>query len=289
MSEAVAEAIVECSECGAPVSFHERTCYVCESDVGFPNVRQAETEKTDLQIRYDSAKATAATRGVSGQLDDFEKAIADTKAVLVCPVNKIIEMFQSENALYTTFGKQVRGGARIAEHNVWDKGRDAAESSLYPRYWEEIRFAALSLTSLGLKYYGKCHAELKTGVIHKRATVFEENPFKFMQRHHVIAGAEVPKGYKAVWKDRAMLAVSKLHSEISEKTKADDFQNILISNDDNADGDFIEVHVYGSIHSKAFIKVSIVENLTAREKIMIDACSDIIKNHGVELSEESIS
>lgn len=283
MSEKLEEEVI-CKNCGNPVSFHRRTCHVCESDIGFPNVRQAAQEEPKLRERYTSAKASAVSRGVKEQLEKFETSVTQSKAVLARSLKQFIGLIESENKLYTSFGKQVRENARLAENNSWDKGRTSVDAAVYPNYSEEIIYSMLSYTNLGLPYYGNCHIVLISEFIEKRSSLFEENPFRFMNRHHVITGTQIPEGYRAVWENRGMLAVAKLNSKITSTTTEANYQDILISGD-GEEADFIEVHIYGAIHAKVFSKITIVGKQTTVDIALLNAHRRKIKECGIEISE----
>lgn len=277
--------LTECSECGATIIFHKRMCHACAQDVGFPNVRQAIIEEPQLQKRYDSAIASADLRGVREQLNNFEKCIENANAVIAIPFNKVVEIVSSTNSLYTTFANNISSGARIAEDNKWDRGRTSAESLIHPMYYEEISYSALSLTDLGLPRYGNCHITLNPKFIEKRTSVFDENVFLFMERHHVIAGSEIPKGFRATWQKKGKLAVAKLHSKIEKDTEQKDFQNILISDGDKDSGDFIEAHIYGSIHASSFNKVRVTGDMNPAQKALFNAHKPTIEALGIVLQE----
>ncbi len=87
-----------------------------------------------------------------------------------------------------------------------------------------------------------------------RTTVFEENPVKFNEAHPLGRNKSVPYGFRAVWPDRQKLAMAKLHSKIQPETKVEEFADILMEKSESPDGytDFVEVHIYGELHPKAF-------------------------------------
>ena len=125
---------------------------------------------------------------------------------------------------------------------------------MFPYYEKNIRFAALSLDGKGLIDYGSCCLVLKDSAIATRATVFEENSFTFCQKYKVVAGQEIPTGFRATWANRYNLAIAKLGNNLTKTTPPSDFSNILLSKNDDG-GDFIEVHIYGPIHRKAISRL----------------------------------
>jgi len=122
------------------------------------------------------------------------------------------------------------------------------DEALFPGYKEHIRFAALTLTSQGLVNFGECSFVLKSGMIAHRASVFEENSVRWMERHgiRVAEAHDLPRGYRAPWDDRGKLAVAKLGSRIDDTTSPTEFSEILLENGaTSGTDDFVEVHIYG--------------------------------------------
>jgi hypothetical protein len=101
-------------------------------------------------------------------------------------------------------------------------------------------------------------------MIEQRTNVFEENPFKFNEAHPLTRGKAVPYGFRAVWPERQRLAMAKLQPKIDTATEDKDFPDILLEKVQAEDGysDFIEVHVYGQLHPKAFkdVKATVPED-----------------------------
>lgn len=275
---------LECHQCGNPTSFHRRFCHVCEADIGFPNVRQAQSEDVELRSRYDAAIASLEHRNLSALAKSFESVIStESRAVLASTVPEFIRLLNSENELYTTFAKKVDGAMKIAQDNAWDRLRDSVEAALFPRYWGEIRFSALSLEDTAVEHYGKVHLTLKSQYISNRSSVFEENPFLFMKKHDVIVGAEVPKGYRTTWESRGKLAVVKLHDKLSSNINYDDYKSLLISDGEDPErGDFIEVHTYGSLNIKTFSRVTFI-GLDDVEKCLIEVQRKQMNDSGLEI------
>jgi hypothetical protein len=131
----------------------------------------------------------------------------------------------------------------------------------------------LSLDDFGVTdpAYGECHLLLKSSFIEDRASVFEENTFSFMERHKIVAGKGMPKGYRAAWKDRHKLGVSKLAPKITHHTENAVLNDILKSGYDKT-ADFIEVHIFGSINSKTIEKLTVLNNkITKSQRKLLEA------------------
>lgn len=272
---------VKCKECENEVALHLRFCHICEEPIGFPNVRQAEAESSELLDRYKAALQSAEARNASDAVSSFEDAIDNSKVVIARPLADVIALIGEDNKMLQTFANQVAGNARVAENNMWDTTRASVEAAIHPNYDKNIHYAALSLNEYGVKSgYGNCHIKLKTEYITKRTSFFEENPYLFFNKQKHTTGDPVPKGYRSDWQNRSKLAVSKLHSKISDKIEPSEYENILIS-DEGKDSDFIEAHIYGSLHAKSFESISFV-NLNGREKALIAAYVKKLNENNIE-------
>jgi hypothetical protein len=250
--------ILKCPECGAKVPPQARSCVACLTDVGFPNVRLAEQadEQLALGVRLRNAKTSAVARGAGEALTSFGVAVADSQAVVAREIGVLDSFVKSENSLYISYHPQVRSGARIPEDNKWDLGRTSAESTVNPLFYEDIAFACISLDGIGPSGYGDYHITIKSRLIERRTTVFEENVFSFCQRHRVIAGDAPPLGYRAPWEQRDRLAMAKLQPRISPTTKPDQFPGILVKpGTHSGDGEFIEAHIFGPLHRSVIERV----------------------------------
>ena len=275
---------IECIKCNNRVPFHRRSCHVCEESIGFPNVRLAEYESDGLLERYNRAYGAAGTKAVTDILHDFEKIVDKAQVVISKPINKVIELISNDNQMLQTLYKEVSGNARLADNNSWDTSRQSVDSAINPNYVDKIHCAVLSVNNYGVSYYGKCQIKLKSSLIQNRTTFFEENPFIFFKKHRHITGEEVPAGYRSTWANRSKLAVAKLHSKITKNTVASDFPKILI-HDDGEESDFIEAHIYGSVHAKLFENITVV-NPDVTEKVLLNAYKKKMSENGIQLTVE---
>lgn len=239
----------QCLKCGETVALHLTACPVCSTSAGFPNVRVAQSSKEAdaLTIRYDSAMVSAEARGVTAEVEAFEKAVAtDSVAVMNRALGSLSSWINGESPLFYSFWHQVKYLGREPNESEWDQQRGAAEAAISPFYFEKINFAALTLDGYGMTYYGPYSVTLKSLMIEDRASVFDQNPFNFLKTHHIVGGKAPPSGYRAPWKLRGRLAVAKLQPEISPG-KA--FSHILMEpRRAEADCKFVEVHVFDAIH-----------------------------------------
>jgi hypothetical protein len=245
---------MKCITCNVSIPFHARYCPVCQDDIGYPNVRAAQTieEKSALQKRFDEAQRFSELNNYSDVLDNFGKAVLQSKAVIARNISVLWRLVSSDNELYASFYQQVNAELRIPEDNQWDKARQAIDAMLFPLYNEHIIFAALSLNNQGPIDYGSYSIILKEETIKNRATVFEENSILFCRKNKIMVGDSLPYGFRVVWAERNKLASAKLYPKLNETIKEEIFPTIILSQDDN---DFIEVHIFGPIHRRAIERV----------------------------------
>ena len=135
----------KCPKCDADVLQSHRSCPVCSSDVGFPNVRVAmrEDEREALAIRRTSAEVSATARGVSAELAAFEGAVAQSKAVMNRSLGALSDWLNGQSPLFLSFHKQVEALGRSPSAADWDQQRAAAESAINPFSYRELNLAAL--------------------------------------------------------------------------------------------------------------------------------------------------
>lgn len=268
-------------ECGEEVPDHVRHCVVCGTDAKVPNVRAANrvSEVGALEQRVSASESEAQLRGCDAVVKDFRRTVANSAAVVCRSLGKVNELLSSDNQLFATFYQGVNGDSRLPEDNEWDRIRQSVDSLLFPYYFEELRFAVLSIDGTGVTGYGEYCIVLKDIAIKTRTTVFEENTVLFIRRHRVVAGDSLPLGYRATWENRDSLAVAKLAKKLTPSTVPSEYQSILIPST-ATDGDFIEVHIYGSIHRKAVKHLSGPEPHKKADKVIFRSVIRKLKEIG---------
>lgn len=254
-----------CPNCKNPVPPHLGKCPHCDEPLVHPNVRAAEdpAEKEALTNRYLVAKKEMLARDCEETLLNFERAIADSTAVIARSVNELHRLVSSDHEVYSTYYKLIDSGIRLPKGDKWDVVRGVADSALFPNYKEHIRFAALSLDDAGLLRFGDCFIALRTEMIARRATVFEENSILFMKHNNiqVWTADTLPLGFRATWDDRALLCVAKLHGRLFDAS-IEDYARILLDEGSTAEEDqFVEVHIYGPMTIRTVKKVTLREGL----------------------------
>jgi hypothetical protein len=227
-------------------------------------------ERAALSRRLVEAERDLATKECSDVGERFRNAIRQSTAVICCNVSRALSLLQSDNLLYASFYELVSGGIRRPEETAVETDRLLADDLLFPHYREQIHFAALTLDGRGVHAYGACALLLKEGSIAHRATVFETNSVYFCRKHLLRIGSKIPPGHRAAWEMRDELALVKHKDDLTPDLGDEQFSQLLMRNaDSDTHQDFIEVHIYGSLHRAAVQSVlcsqtqSVIDNLLA--------------------------
>jgi hypothetical protein len=273
-----------CPNCHEEIPGHVRSCVVCGTDVGYPNVRAAlrDEEVSALKLRVKEVEEDANLRGCKSVLTKFCDSAANSSVVVGLPLGKINELLSSDAQLFATFYKSVGGEARLPEDNKWDKIRQAVDTLLFPFYAEHIRFGSLSIDLSGIPNYGQYFMVLKELAIKDRATVFEENSIIFIQKRRIVPGDPLPFGYRTTWMNRGSLVIAKLGKRLTTATTEGEFPQ-LVANSAIAEPDFIEVHIYGPIHRRAIKHISGPEPRQKADKVLLKSISKKLREIGATL------
>lgn len=245
---------MNCRNCTQEIPDLEEKCPTCGWYAGPPNVRIVgkKEERDALEARYKSAIDKSLTDGSNAPLLSFESGVKTSSAVINMELDYLHQFMTNDRLLYTTYGLMVAGQVRKPAASDNDAHRRAIGAMLFGGYDEEIRYAALSLDGSGPKSYGGYSVKLREITVADRATLLENNSYHFVPNHNLAAGDPIPLGYRAVWREKHKLAVSKLSGRIFSSTVATDYPNILLSNaGDRAGDEFLEVHIYGAFDNKA--------------------------------------
>jgi len=192
-------------------------------------------------------------------------------------------MASSDSALYTSYYHQVDAATRIPEDNEWDRTRESVDSAVFPHYYREINYGALSLNGVGQTAYGPFSVVLRGAAISERASVFDEPLFPFFKSHGVVVGNPLPPGYRATWQSRDRLAAAKLGPRLKPTTNPVDFPSLMLPSGGNTAGDCIEVHVYGPLHRRAIARVIGRPANRRADKILIASLKRKLEETGAKL------
>jgi hypothetical protein len=278
-----------CPDCGNEIQQPAERCPHCGRPGYFWNVLAAEesAERAALERRYKAAKREAASRGADGPLQDFENAIASSKAVIARSEGEVLRLATSTRQLYSTYYQLIEAGLRLPEGDQWDVLRELADTLLFPGYKKEMRFAALSLDGVGLSNYGSCSIVLRDNMISHRASVFEENSAVFMERRKIKFSRKpnLPKGFRATWDNRAQLCVAKLSRQIDSTTGSDKYSGLLIKQGATSEDDeFVEVHIWGPMTVLTMEQVIVTTPKASKRATITRAIKATLAKHKVQVN-----
>jgi len=279
---------IPCDDCKNEIRQPANCCPHCGRWAKYWNVINADTadERTALQDRYDAAKADALARGAAEALEDFQTAVANSKAVLARSVAEV-QRLANTGQIYATYYQLIEAGLRLPDNDEWNRAREITDTVLFPHYKEHIRFAALSLDGVGLSTFGSCSIELKDEMISHRASVFDENSVLFMERHGVKVSRKpnVPKGYRAIWGERDKLCTAKLATRVDSATTPNQYSGLLLTQGASPEAhEFVEVHIFGPMTALTMAKVRITVT-KPRSKAIIRALKSNLAKNGVPVEE----
>lgn len=280
---------IPCRECKNEIPQPAECCPHCGRPGLFWNVIAAEdpAERAALERRYQAAKADAVSRNASRNVQDFENAVATSKAVIARSESEILRLASSDRQLYSTYYELTEAGVNLPAGDGWDVLRELADTVLFSKSKKAIRFGALSLDHIGLANYGACSLVLRDKMIRHRTSVFEENSAVFMERRRIKISREpkVPQGYKATWGERAKLGVAKLANRIDSNTGPDKYCGLLLRQSvTSEDDEFLEVHVYGPMTILTMEQVIVTAPRKNQRATILKAIEFKLKRYGVRVT-----
>jgi|CXWL01.1.fsa_nt_gi ribosomal protein L40E len=270
-----------CDKCGTKIVISATNCSTCDSHVGYPNVRMAGTqdEKATLRQRVKLAESSAIASGYTDKLQSFGEAIKSAKAVICTHLSTLEKLSNNSQLLMTFYHQMDAGGRTLNFDDQYEVLCNKVDEAMFPRFKAKIHFAVISLNELGINTYGPCHITLKSNYIQNRTTVFEENSCLFYKKHNCFL--EEPKGYRAIWEEKHLLAKAKLHSYLNANILPAQFTNILIQKAIDGEDDFIEAHIYGNVDINTFESVILMLPNNHHEKNQLQIIKNNLKAKGV--------
>lgn len=254
-----------CTKCGAKLSATLRNCPTCKKDAGAPNVRESLSESNikSLTERFNEAQSKSVVNQLTDEFEGLRALIHDKSGVVISvPASLARKLFEDPKTLYVNYERLVGSGSRKPADPKDDKQRCAIGGLIFGSYAKDIVYGALSLTNEGLPTYGDAYCRLWSVTIDDRTSFLEKNSFSFVQDHKLTVKDSVPDGYRACWKRRDLLVLSKLHNKLSSGQDEQDWQSILIQSDgqDRANDDFVEAHIFESFDCYAIEHITPVPN-----------------------------
>lgn len=283
---------MNCTFCDNNIPPSVSRCPHCAQPSLFPNVTDALREQSFLQERYNEAINEALSRRAAANVEDFEKKLSESCAVINRSLSELLRLTTSELDGYATYYQLASSSLKTQSGEKWDARRQAADEIFFANYQHEIRFAALSLTSGGLTNYGECSWVFRENMISHRTSLFRENTTMYYLREDIKDTDSIPRGFRAVWEDRAKLCIVKLAQNIDTTTTSAEYSNILMHQGAATDDDeFVEVHIFGPMTILTIEEVTFnpVENTTSDvEKLMklamIVGIKEKLGKYGVKVS-----
>lgn len=279
---------ITCDHCNNQIPQPAPCCPHCGRPGIFWNVIEADTvdERAALRVRYNRAKADALSRGAEATLQDFETAVASSKAVLARPIGDVQTLANSTRRLHATYYQLIQAGLKLPDDDEWNRARELGDTVLFPYYKEQIRFATLSLDGIGLSTFGFCSIELREEMIAHRASVFDENSVLFMERHGVTVARNpgLPKGYRAIWGERDKLCVAKLAPHIDSTTPPNEYSGLLLTQGSSPEThEFVEVHIFGPMTVLTMAKIKVIIPKPGPRATIVRALKSKLVKHGVSV------
>jgi hypothetical protein len=284
---------VRCRACSNEFEMPAERCPHCAEPGIFPNVEATQEQKDldELDRRLQNALVHAGARGCGALVQDFAAACAGSQAVISRWIDEIERLARTDKQVYASYYQQRRAQLRQPDGDRWDALREAADQGLFGEHKEHIRFAALSLDGLGVLNYGDWSMILRSPMIERRASTFDENTAVFVDRRGIPASkvAEQARGYRSSWADRAKVCVAKLAGAITSATKTADFAGLLLTQGPagkSEDDRFVEVHVWGPLTIRTIEKMVLKKTRDTRRlasKARLRALEENLKRVGATL------
>lgn len=273
--------------CGHPLHEGARQCSECGADAGFPNVRKASlaSEADALSRRVDAVRRDADARGCTQTLAEFETVVADSEAVAAVAPLVAYDLFRNQHKFHVSYHRRVDAGIQDPGRTRYDDLRKSVDAKLFPDYFDEISFAALTIDGRGVRHYGRVFLVLATDKIRDRSSVFERNSFHAVE--NLKMNEPVPEGCRATWERRASLAAAKLGGAVQAGMSQSQMSELLLSRDDSDTADFVEVHFFGRIHQGIVAKVGFqaksgpLLDYDKHDNLIMELTSEIARARGI--------
>ncbi len=262
----------ECPNCRGDVAANEEFCPRCGSFSGFPNVKLAQAQRPQLLARSESARDGARARSLARELGMLENVAAHSRAVVNTSVVFVLDLLTRDEPLYSSYARLVAAGARRPAQPLDDCARSAVEGMLYGSRASEVVYGALSTDGSGVVSYGPVALQLSDIAVERRATVLEENSYRFARRHGISPVGPVPFGYLGTWHDRSDVVVAKLAVRLDSNMALHEVTSLLLSSRGVREkDDFLEVHIWRGFDRTAIEAVKIAPQPPGSEEALLAA------------------
>ncbi len=258
-----------CSRCQEKVNESLRFCTVCAADLGFPNVRAANTdgELQALNGRFEVARREAVNRGVGEQFEQLVMTLEQNSHVVVAMPPFAARNFVSDSRnLYQGYERLVGSEMRAPAPSTHDSDRQAVSGKLFGSYASEIKYGVLSLNGESLANYGLVYLTLRDLAIRDRVSFLHENSYLFADQLGTTLRGSVPPGFRSDWNRRSQLATTKLQPGVSANESPSDWASRLVQQGKDRSGDScIEAHIFGTFSVGAIQSASYANSGASRQ------------------------
>lgn len=259
--------IEECPKCNLQVhDYSSPYCDRCGILLGWPNYRKAISERPELDVRYEAAKADLKNRGLDRPLEVLERLVEASQPVVTMDCDACDDLLR--DGKYRNYHARVEIGDRHIASEINHGDRLMVNERVYPGYGRHLQYGLLSPDGRGLPNYGPVAVRWRVDphYLATRATLLEENEFNFFETHNLGGlGTVVPPGYRAVWEDRVKLVVAKLTPKLNASVGVGEISDLLMSaGAERRSDNFVEVVIYarGGIDSRDVDQLALLEPLT---------------------------
>lgn len=163
----------------------------------------------------------------------------------------------SDDRRFRCWVAEVENGRQVFA-DTFNIARHSFEHNVNPLYSNRINFGFLDTGNLNLPEYGPYKVRFRVDAVAHRASFLETNCYYFCAQHKIVGPQDVPAGYRATWKDRRLLAEAKLGGKLSKGMSDDDLEQLLLLREPDSvnPADFLEAHIYESVHISAIESVT---------------------------------
>ena len=200
---------------------------------------------------------------------------------------------------YRNYNQRVENNERTPATELNHSTRISVGAKLFPAYDENIVYAALSPNDKGIANYGPVAVRWEVTPIYlePRISLLEENSYGFFTRHKLgEMTSTVPDGYRAVWEDRAELAIAKLSDRLSSAITRDELVALVLKGAQSlSEDEFIEIHIFadkgvdgdditsvtlqGPLDGDSSFRFELVRAACERRKIPVSVATLLAESH----------
>lgn len=252
--------IAACTKCSAPENPMLRYCPTCGTDLGFPNVRAANSAENlrALDSRLAQSMENATARGVEDRLTELIQRVSQESHVVINMSTLVArQLLLDRNTLYAGYESLVGGSARTPALPELDSRRRMISGRLFGSYASEIRYGVLSLDGHGLANYGPIAVRIRNVAIADRVSFLQGNSYSIASQFEANTPTRLPAGLVCTWARRGDLAGVKLEPKLRVDESVAFSSLLVTSAGDRANDEFIEAHIYGSFNGFAVQSVAI--------------------------------